>query len=251
MIIALTAVSAASLKKVSVNVKQHLKGDTVIYKYNTVKAIDKSCTECYMSITYPVIKNNSKLKEAINHYLFDYTESDYSNTDFGLFFKKFAKTYKRGADDENNEGITETFDYNIKVQKQIQGFVAFDFADETSGGVHPNHSLGFLNWNTITNKPVKLDDIFIPGYKTRLTAIAKKIFVRNAAAKGFKLNDYTFDKGIFALNNNFKFTPGGLYFYYDFYEIQPYSAGPTELLIPYASIKQLLRLNTVITQYIK
>jgi len=65
------------------------------------------------------------------------------------------------------------------------------------------------------------------------------------------LSNYTFENDIFSLSSNFKITPNGLDFFYDNYQIAPYAEGPIDLLIPYQSIKHLLRPNTVISQYIK
>jgi hypothetical protein len=50
---------------------------------------------------------------------------------------------------------------------------------------------------------------------------------------------------------NFSVTPIGIKFLYNQYEIKPYAAGITELFIPYAQIKSLLRPNSVVTQFIK
>jgi hypothetical protein len=46
-------------------------------------------------------------------------------------------------------------------------------------------------------------------------------------------------------------TPVGIRFLYNQYEIKPYAAGQTDLVVPYTQIKQLLKPNTVIAQYLK
>ena len=46
--------------------------------------------------------------------------------------------------------------------------------------------------------------------------------------------------GRFALNENFAPTVDGLAFHYDAYEIAAYAAGPTDLLIPWEEIADLI-----------
>lgn len=50
-----------------------------------------------------------------------------------------------------------------------------------------------------------------------------------------------FWNGKFYLTDNFGLTTGGMLFYYNQYEIAPYSAGATELLIPWEEISPLLK----------
>ena len=98
-----------------------------------------------------------------------------------------------------------------------------------------------------------MDDIFVEGYQENLNKIAEKIFRTDE-----KLSDttslatnYFFDKNKFSLNKNFMVTPQGVSFLYNEYEIKPYSAGQTTLLIPYSQIKSLLRPATVVSQYLR
>ena len=121
-----------------------------------------------------------------------------------------------------------------------------------AGGAHGSNYTGFVNWNTKTNRKIDLSDILIKGYNERLTEAGEKIFrAQEKLNDSGSLSNYFFKDGKFSLNNNFLITPIGLRFLYNEYEIKPYSDGATELLIPYAQIRSLLRPNTVISQYIK
>ena len=42
-------------------------------------------------------------------------------------------------------------------------------------------------------------------------------------------------------SKNFLLSPDGIKFYYNAYEIAPYAAGPTEITIPYESLKDILK----------
>jgi hypothetical protein len=127
-----------------------------------------------------------------------------------------------------------------------------DFAEGSSGGAHPNSNDYYYNWDRKKSKLISLSDILIDNYDDELTNIAEEIFRTNEGLrKNQPLNHYFFDGGVFALNDNFKITNEGISFFYNSYEIKSYIEGPTDLLIPYKSIKKLLRPNTVITQYLK
>lgn len=243
------------LQKGLINKKLIANIDTVVYEYNSVIASDSTCNDCHISITYPIIKNKPALKDTINHILFGYIGNPDTNENFESFFEKYAKAYGQTDGSVNaadNKNIVETYDYNITIVEQDPGLIVFDLREEQTGGAHPNALLNFLNWDTKTDEEVALDDILIQGYEPRLTTIAEKIFRKQERLREKEpLTNFFFEDGEFALNGNFKLTSEGISFFYNSYEIQPYIDGPTELLIPYASIKQLLRPNTVTTQFIK
>jgi len=236
-----------------------IKKDTVAYSYVHLDTRNNKCEKCdYIAISYPIFKNVHELNDAITTTLYNYI-NEYGdqkiadNSDFRVAFKKFAKTYGADSDSSDvNKPAATTFDYNINIEIQDSSLIVLSLQEESSGGAHPNHRTSFLNWNTKANKSIELEDIFIEGYEDKLTTIAENIFRKEEGlSQKDSLGSYFFENGVFALNDNFRITPKGINFYYNFYEIKPYSEGPTDLLIPYTSIKNLLRPNTVISQYLK
>jgi hypothetical protein len=121
------------------------------------------------------------------------------------------------------------------------------------GGAHGANYTFFINWDTNADKNLALEDILAQGYKPKLNEIADTIFRQQEKLTGTSslAKDYFFKGDKFKLNRNFLITPVGLRFVYNIYEIKPYAAGSTELLIPYEKIRSFLKPNTVITQYIK
>ena len=100
---------------------------------------------------------------------------------------------------------------------------------------------------------MQLSDILIDGYQQPLNKLAERVFRKQEklADTASLTHGYFFKDDLFSVNDNFLVSPTGLLFYYNEYEIKPYVAGPTELLIPYSKIKSLLRPNTVVAQYHK
>jgi hypothetical protein len=92
----------------------------------------------------------------------------------------------------------------------------------------------------------------VDGYHSELTKIAEQIFRKNEKLTDTSslARDYFFKDNKFALNENYSITPAGFKFVYNQYEIKPYAAGKTELLLPYSQIKKLMRPQSVAAQYI-
>jgi hypothetical protein len=234
------------------DIKDHsriLKGDTIKYDYILFDTRKDTCSRCnYLSMQYPLIQGLPRLNDTLRIILLGYLEMpDSVKTDFRRLFETYAKDF---VTHDDQEALT-TADHNISIDKQFPGFLVLNFDEASSGGAHPNQSLQFLNWDTKLDEIITLNDIFVENYEERLTVIAEKIFRSDAGlSKNDKLENYHFENGEFALNNNFSITSKGISFYYNSYEIQAYVEGPTDLFIPYASIKHLLRPKTVVSQFI-
>ncbi len=245
------------------NLKGIAKADTFTYNYKTIReqannGTDKKCIDCsYAEISYPVFDKMPILNDSITHRILNYNgvEAAFKNAkDVHAIATNFIKFYEK--EKKNDPKVEEPFtlDMRVKVLTQAAGLIVLEIREESNtGGVHGSEWSDFVNWSTNAAKPLYLKDILINGYEAKLTKIGEKIFRKNeqlSDTASLELS-YFFKNDIFVLNNNFFITPKGIAFYYNNYEIKSYAAGPTTLLIPYTAIKQLLRPNTVITQYIK
>ncbi|MBL4861732.1 MAG: DUF3298 domain-containing protein [Crocinitomicaceae bacterium] len=113
-----------------------------------------------------------------------------------------------------------------------------------SGGAHGN---GY-NVTTMINKSdgrtLKLED-FVSDVD-QLNVIAEPLFREMFDLRPEQsLSDYGFEfvDDQFSINDNFTFSENYVHFYYNTYEIAPYAGGPTELVIPIADIKHLIKLK--------
>ncbi|WP_333818770.1 DUF3298 and DUF4163 domain-containing protein [Ohtaekwangia sp.] len=116
--------------------------------------------------------------------------------------------------------------------------------DDYSGGAHPNAAVTFININPRTGKTATLSDFLKPGYQAALTKLGEAIFRRErelADTASFKNNFFDFPDDKFKLNQNYGFTKEGIQFFYNSYEVAPYAAGPTDVVIPYSEIKDWLK----------
>jgi len=115
-----------------------------------------------------------------------------------------------------------------------------------TGGAHP---LGFsetFNFFLPGGQPVVLDSM-ISDRQGFAQLVEKEFKLARGLPETASLQDEGFfDGGTLALPLNFVFTPEGLYLIYNVYEAAPYALGPTEFIIPYDKLRDLLKLDLVI-----
>jgi hypothetical protein len=240
--------------------KPDINTDTLAYAYKTLKERasdcgtrpDSACT--VVKITYPVFNGQAALNDSVTHRLINLFMSEQPNNDLVAYVKLFLTRYDSFKKDDPRSVMYFTLDSHAKVIRQDSSLTTLEVGGYNfQGGAHGGSVTTFINWNTKAGKNITLSDIMVKNYRDSLTAIAEAIFRQQEklTANASLANDYFFKDDRFALNENFLITPVGLRFLYNQYEIKPYAAGQTELAIPYANIKTLLRPNTVITQYLQ
>jgi len=113
-----------------------------------------------------------------------------------------------------------------------------------TGGAHGSEGKHFININPSTGAVVALGDILKDNYEQQLTLQAEKNFrekYKLSSTASLQENGFDFPDDAFQLTDNYGFTDEGIVFYYNNYEIAAYVNGPTELVVPYQSLGELLR----------
>ncbi|MFD0794040.1 DUF3298 domain-containing protein [Mucilaginibacter litoreus] len=236
--------------------------DTLAYKVQTVHERaadcgdkpDSTCTA--VNIKYPVFEDQAALNDTIVKKLTGMFIMDDSKPDTSIYAqaKKFIRSYEDFKKTDRSSAMYYTLDTYAKVITQDSALVTLEYGGYIfQGGAHGASFTGFINWNPKAKKPYLLKDILKEGSYTGLTKIAERIFRHNEklADTSSLARDYFFKDNQFALNNNYSITPTGLRFVYNQYEIKPYAAGKTELLVPYSEIKNLLRPESITAQFVK
>jgi hypothetical protein len=233
--------------------------DTLTYSYKTFKQraadcgskTDSNCT--IVKFVYPVFNGQKELNDSVTHQLLALSPGEKPDTSLSATAKTFLNNYKLSSREAGNS-VPFNLNGNIKIIRQDSSLVTLQvYGYSFEGGAHPSSYTTFFNWNTKLKKKITLWDLFKDGAQEYLRIKAEAIFRQNEklSTEASLANNYFFKDNKFALNDNFAITPAGLRFLYNQYEIKPYSAGVTNLLIPYLQIKTLLRPNTVVAQYIK
>lgn len=104
------------------------------------------------------------------------------------------------------------------------------------GGAHPLYCKYFLNFDAASGKRLGLNDLFKPGYEKALTELLtrKAMNLENVALKS-KLSCEP------KPTENFIVEADGILFYYNPYDIAPYSRGPISLKLRYSELAKLLK----------
>lgn len=234
--------------------------DTLAYTYQTLKQKANDCTNqpdsgcTVVNINYPLFKDQATLNDTIKHRLLGIFALDKPDSSLGALTRHFLAQYYADKSQHTRPNVPYELDINTTVVRQDSSLTTLQINGYSyTGGAHGSMSTYFINWNTKANKNILLGDVLKGGYEKDLTSVGDSIFrvqehlTKNASLKG----NYFFKGDVFGLNNNFMLTPTGIRFLYNQYEIKPYVAGQTNLLIPYSKIKSLLLPHTVISQYIK
>jgi hypothetical protein len=172
-------------------------------------------------------------------------ESKYKN-----LVKDYKETYAEGEPEEMRWALEE----EITVTQISSDFIGFTYSGYNySGGAHGGSWINYSNYDLTKLKPIKLGDVLVKNYLKELTKIGEIYFrkdkglVPDASLEG----DYWFKDNKFHLNDNFNFTPKGILFFYNQYEIACYACGTTELLIPYTDIKKLINTKGLLKSFAK
>lgn len=112
-----------------------------------------------------------------------------------------------------------------------------------TGAPHGVSATQFLNWDNARRRVLGIADVLEPGQHPAYVAALDKAYEAWLAHDQEARRDPATYRRIwpFQPSDNFALTDEGMVVKYDSYQIAPYSAGQPELLIPYASLKGVLR----------
>ena len=116
-------------------------------------------------------------------------------------------------------------------------------------GPHGNgvHTLMVLKRGIANPKPLKLDDILLPGQKAKLTHLIKEAYVkylvesRDGDEKSARKYIVEYNGNDFSATENWRFDKNGLTFLYQSYEIGAYVLGRPEFTIPTKDLQGIVK----------
>jgi len=194
-------------------------------------------------------------KDSINQHIIDFTRT---STEFEIdesktatlnneFFEAQLKLFEAIAAEEYSlDETANLWDYqgNIAIT-EYPDFVTLEMGNWTyTGGAHGN---GFTGYTMIDRKTGAV--LHLADFVTDLSAfavIAEREFRKdNEIGENDNLLDlgFWFEEGKFQCNENFYFDSNELVFFYNNYEIAPYSAGQITFSISLSDLTNLLRIK--------
>lgn len=217
-------------------------------------------------------ENNKKLKYEIDVQYPQLSGSGspnyekFNQTVRGLVTKKVAGFKTEMAPTPDDPPPTEleplgsdlTIGYTVALAKDDLISVLLDVGSYSAGAAHPNSYSETVNFDLRNGKLVKLADLFQPGSKYRQTIAAYCVadLKKQGKQKGAEsmLDDDWIERGAGPDAENYgSWTIGkkGLGITFDSYQVAAYAAGPQHVLIPYSALKDLIRTDGPIAQFVK
>lgn len=222
--------------------------DTSLYTMKVLQQNDDNCDstlskECrVVDISYPEFQDQPALNDSINKHIAGMYATEESYVSVDAMVKALLADYREFKRDPNfgNRRYSLVSKTTVQRNDMLISIVVDSYI--YMGGAHGGTSLTFINWDNRSRKQISIDDVLKPGTQDSLKLVAERIFRKNEGISATdSLKQYFFENNTFALNENYLFTPEGIRYVYNEYEIKPYAAGRTELLIPYKEIRHLLK----------
>jgi len=169
------------------------------------------------------------------------------------YIQKFEALNPKGYVDEvlkDGDNISGTWEQSVEIDIISSTRSTFTLSIKEggyTGGAHPNYYTSFVNYNAKSGRKIGLRDIFVQGYEPKLIEIASKHYREtNHLAPNESLVKLDWFQNKFELASMVAIKPEGIYFFYNSYEIKPYSSGVTTLLVPYSKLGSIMKQGGII-----
>lgn len=245
------------------NVTEHLFADTANPACNLI-----------LNYAYVSSANEAALKDSLNALLQEaalgerymrlspsdavagYTENYVTN------YRKDLEPYLKREKEElaaAGEGeIAAWYSYYKKVESHVQYYgghllVYSIRCDEYTGGAHGMYNTTFLNIDLHTLSPLRLEQIFVEGYKEALIDLLwNQLMADNEVTDRAELEDLGYaSTGELEPTENFFLTPEGITFHYNVYDIAPYVMGAIDITLPFDMVDHLLDRESMIVNELR
>lgn len=179
----------------------------------------------FFRVSYPVFEG--KYADVLNAFV-DSIKSPAFNPDkinepLDVQANEFLASYAAYRQEYTDDVMPWYLDYNVEVLSENETDVVFECeVSEYGGGAHANYAIMYHNFRKDTGKRIYLEDLFSAGEIAKLSIIL---------SAGIDPTVVTFSETIYP-NQNFIFTSDSITFFYNPYEIAPFSEGVIRMRLP-------------------
>lgn len=243
---------------ICINETAHLFSDTA-----------KPACNLVITFTYPVKSSDAMLQDSLTAALLSAClEDQFIGLTPADAVKEFVQSYvsnyrnniepmytedKNKQPDESDNSTWYSYYKTIKssVQFYEKSLLVYRiYCDEFTGGAHGMYTETFLNIDLNTMRPLHLNDLFVEEYREALTELIwRQLMHANNVTTRAELEELGYGStGEIAPTENFFLQKEGITFYYNVYDITPYSMGPVQVHIPFDMMTNLLSSNPLIEE---
>ncbi len=244
---------------ISVNQTTHLFGDTACPASNLT-----------IELVYPTQASDEELKDTLTSYILTacfrdkYTGGQPQEV-VKAYTQFYVDDYLRSLEPVYKEDLKNNSDKNMvgswySYYKHLHGSVQYYAQDllvykvhteEYTGGAHGMYTTNFFNMDLNTLRLLQLDDLFgVPDYHEIVTdLIWNQLMAMHNVTSHEALEDLGYGvNGEVAPTENFYLSAEGITFYYNVYDIAPYSNGPVSVTIPFVMMTKILSTHPVLKE---
>ncbi|MEK6279762.1 MAG: DUF3298 domain-containing protein [Acidobacteriota bacterium] len=221
-----------------------------------------------------ITENNKKLKYEIDAEYPQLTGSGSPNYEKfnqlvrGLITGKVNQFRKEMVPEKGEDAVTDAsqetmgsdlnIGYTLAMAKDDLISLDFGVGSYYSGAAHPNSYSETVNFDLKNGKSIKLSDLFTPGskYIQALSKYSIQDLKKQAKAQGADsmLDDDWIQRGAGPDASNYEswtVTKTGLVINFDSYQVAPYAAGPQHVTVPYSALRDIVRMDGPLGQFVK
>ena len=219
--------------------------------FGNCTAKDGGCLK--VSIGYPKIHDGSEalrntVNGTINKFIIDNlvmgeSDEDSSIEKLDTALIELEEEFRDFLDDMDFASSDWAIETMVEVTYSDSSYLGLSMSNFSyTGGAHPNTFVSLKIFDKTTGNELQLDDVVKNTNSVKI--LAEKNFRKQyeILPKG-SLNEqgFWFEGDKFVLPTNIGISNDGLEFYYNPYEIAPYSMGPSNILLPFSEIKNLMK----------
>lgn len=209
-----------------------------------------------VKFSYPAFSSDAKpeLAEQLNQFILQQMvdNPDSAGDEAPVTPQQFAEDFIDEYKQTPNPFTSWELERELKIAFTTKGTLTLLFSEYGyTGGAHPYSGSRYSVLSLEDASQIVLADLLNPGYEAALNVTAEKIFreVRNLKEEEtLEEQGFSFPNDVFSVNDNFGVLQEGLEFIFNSYEIAPYASGPTQFIIPYEDIPELLRPDSPLGQ---
>lgn len=218
-----------------------------------------SSVEVELFFRYP--KNDSALLKAVSSVFFGEAYANWSPKEATeRYLREVRSEYLFGAD---SLGFSAKELEDMKSEMTISNYITYhddhiitmqkDVYNYSAGAAHGLPGTGNYTFDRKSKDVISEGDLFIDGYGPELNKILQRALIKEFGRKSAQ--EMESKDGIYAAdltsNDNFRLDDKGMTYTYNPYEIAPFAIGIIEIFIPYEEVRQLLRPQSIIFNYIQ
>lgn len=230
-------------------VESELRYEMTTYKITSAPDCEDQTNCAVYEVSYPLFSGIDTVVSARVQSLIDRSfamgDPDAEDKSLQQVAAGFIASYNEFTSEFADSGQGWFYQGQARVNVMLDTLISLSIDEEYyTGGAHGGTGRYFINVDPRSGKEYTSKDFFNPAFDGELHKSGEEIFRRQrqlADTASLQQNYFEFPDNAFRLNENFGWTPEGVVFFFNNYEVAPYAAGPTEVFIPMETVKGWLR----------